>query len=184
MCWLEMLAETFHVNVIGYDYYGYGVTQGGERKSTISHETINDDAISLWHHVQKKYKLNIKNVLLYGRSLGSVPTLLLASLYQFGGIILESPFTSVLDLSTALVGGTIVGKTIASWKVSETVVKSVATSMADEEVLIDNRQRSQKIKNTKAMIFHGKQDALVPVKQAETIAMDLVSSGHARKGID
>ncbi len=53
------------VNVIGYDYHGYGVSQRDGKKATITHETVFDDILSLWRHVQHKYKLQSHKVVLY-----------------------------------------------------------------------------------------------------------------------
>ncbi len=86
---LEMLSH-LNLNVVGYDYPGYGHSSGSPstRGATAALEAVLDD-------VQKKHGLSPGQLILYGRSVGSGPTLEVAAQRPVGGIILESAFRSI-----------------------------------------------------------------------------------------
>ena len=76
-----------NVNIIVYDYTGYGVSE--IRKS--SEESICRDleAVLKWTNAP------LSNIILWGFSLGTVPTISVGAKYEVGGVILQSPLASV-----------------------------------------------------------------------------------------
>ena len=93
---LAKMCKILQVNIIGYDYSGYGTSSGSASES----QTYKDiEAVYLWA-VQT---LNIPpdSVILYGQSVGSGPSTYLASRIVVGGLILHSAITSGLRVLTA-----------------------------------------------------------------------------------
>uniref|UniRef100_A0A061QKR2 Abhydrolase domain-containing protein fam108c1-like n=1 Tax=Tetraselmis sp. GSL018 TaxID=582737 RepID=A0A061QKR2_9CHLO len=98
---LRDLSEQLHVNIMSYDYSGYG-------RSTGMH-TVNNtlaDIDSVYECLQTKYRLQPKDIVLYGQSVGTGPYLygqsvgtgpsvdLAAREADVGGLILHSPLMS------------------------------------------------------------------------------------------
>lgn len=94
--YLERLAKSCDVNVMCYDYTGYGSCNDGEP----SEDDCYADIEAAYDYLLKEKKLNPEQIVLYGRSLGSGPSChLAAKTAKMGrpvaGLILHSPFTSV-----------------------------------------------------------------------------------------
>lgn len=75
-------------NVLAYDYPGIGLS-GGSLSETGCHEAIED--VFAW---LRGRGVPAADILLYGRSIGSGPTVRLAAREPVAGVILASPFTS------------------------------------------------------------------------------------------
>ena len=85
------LSETLGVNVLGYDYSGYGWSTG---KPSIRNTLA--DVRACYNYLVDELKVRPKDVVLYGQSVGSGPTCELASKLgdDLGGVILHSPLAS------------------------------------------------------------------------------------------
>jgi len=88
------LCNNLDVNIIGYDYYGYGVSVG----DCTVRQTLHDIR-TVWRYLTETLSIPSKEIILYGQSLGSGPTSYLARYLTdqktpFGGIILHSGFLS------------------------------------------------------------------------------------------
>lgn len=93
------LAHSWKVNIIAYDYSGYGLH---ENKSP-SEDSVRDDIKKVFNYTTEHLKIDPKTIFLYGESLGSGPTCYLASyLSRFGfeiaGVILVAPFESCVKV--------------------------------------------------------------------------------------
>jgi len=93
------LANDLNVNVFGYDYYGYGISNGdcSVRQTLLDIKTV-------WRYITETLVIPSENIVLYGQSLGSGPTCYLArSLWmegvEVGGIILHSAFLSLFRVT-------------------------------------------------------------------------------------
>lgn len=75
-------------NVLAYDYPGLGLSEG-PLSETGCHEALED--VFAW---LRERGVRPEDILLYGRSIGSGPTVRLAAKESVGGVILASPFTS------------------------------------------------------------------------------------------
>ena len=89
-----------------------------------------------------------KNIILYGESLGTGIAVELSQTNQFGGIILESPFTSMTNAA----------KNIYPW-------------LPVKYLLKDKYDSEKKIKNLQIpiLIMHGKKDNIVPFKMGKKL---------------
>ena len=87
-----------------------------------------------------------KNIIIYGESLGTGVAVEIAQFQNFGGIILESPFTSMIDVG-----------------------KEKYPFLPVKIILKDRYESNKKIKNIKIpiMIMHGKLDNIVPFHMGE-----------------
>ena len=93
-----VLVHALHVNVVMYDYSGYGASGGvPEEKSTYA------DLDAVYHYVLHESGLvtDASRIVLYGQSVGSGPCCYLAAKHdQVGGLILHSAFTSGMRVLT------------------------------------------------------------------------------------
>jgi abhydrolase domain-containing protein 17 len=82
--------------VVAYDYRGYGQSTGG--RPTV--RSAIEDAVAVYRYVVDELEVPPQRLILHGRSLGSGPTLELASRYDAAAVVLESAFVSVLRVVT------------------------------------------------------------------------------------
>ncbi|GMI61467.1 hypothetical protein ScalyP_jg2986 [Parmales sp. scaly parma] len=92
--WFVDIAQVLEVNVLAYDYTGYGKSQG-----TPSEEDCYEDIQCAYDFLTKTRGIIPENIILYGRSLGSGPSIYLASKTategrSVAGVILQSPLLS------------------------------------------------------------------------------------------
>lgn len=82
--------QTIGFSVFAYDYRGYGTSQGrpSERNSY-------QDIQTAYNYLTQNLGVASQQIIVYGRSVGSGPTVNLASRQSVGGLILESAFTSL-----------------------------------------------------------------------------------------
>lgn len=107
---MRHMAQVLCVNVLAYDYSGYGLSRP-QCKPSEKMCYRNIDAV--YSYLVNVMKIPSSRIVLYGRSLGSGPTCYLAKKTAdegkpVGGVILHSPFLSiyriVLDLKSGFVG--------------------------------------------------------------------------------
>lgn len=87
------LARSLHCNILTYDYSGYGRSTGkpSERKMYADIEAAFDLLL-------KEFNCSPGDVILMGQSLGSAPTVHLASKVLVKGVIIQSGFASALNI--------------------------------------------------------------------------------------
>ncbi|XP_053977036.1 alpha/beta hydrolase domain-containing protein 17B isoform X3 [Hylaeus anthracinus] len=83
------LGSRINCNVFSYDYSGYGVSSGKP-----SEKNLYADIDAAWHALRTRYGINPDNIILYGQSIGTVPTVDLAARYEVGAVVLHSPLMS------------------------------------------------------------------------------------------
>ncbi|CAH3143318.1 protein ABHD17B-like [Stylophora pistillata] len=83
------LGSRINCNIFSYDYSGYGVSQGKP-----SEKNLYADIDAAWQALRTRYGISPENIIVYGQSIGTVPTVDLASRFECAGIILHSPLTS------------------------------------------------------------------------------------------
>lgn len=83
------LGSRINCNIFSYDYSGYGVSSGKP-----SEKNLYADIDAAWQSLRTRYGINPQNIILYGQSIGTVPTIDLASRYEVGAVILHSPLMS------------------------------------------------------------------------------------------
>ncbi|KAF7257563.1 hypothetical protein EG68_05138 [Paragonimus skrjabini miyazakii] len=88
---LQSLAYRFGVNILCYDYSGYGVSTGQRLE-----ENLYADAEAVLKELLERYQVPLEQIVLYGQSIGTAPTVDLATKYKVAGVVLHSPFMSGL----------------------------------------------------------------------------------------
>uniref|UniRef100_A0A8D3AD03 palmitoyl-protein hydrolase n=1 Tax=Scophthalmus maximus TaxID=52904 RepID=A0A8D3AD03_SCOMX len=83
------LGTRINCNIFSYDYSGYGVSSGKP-----SEKNLYADIDAAWHALRTRYGISPENIILYGQSIGTVPTVDLASRYECAAVVLHSPLTS------------------------------------------------------------------------------------------
>jgi abhydrolase domain-containing protein 17 len=82
--------------VLAYDYRGYGVSTPVRPAARLATE----DVTAVFRHATTTMGIDPSRLILYGRSVGSGPTLELAATHAAAGVILESAFTSAYRVMT------------------------------------------------------------------------------------
>lgn len=93
---LEVL-QRIGFSVFAYDYHGYGSSEGSP-----SEHTTYLDIKAAYVYLTQTLAIPPQDIILYGRSIGTGPTLELAQQAAVGGIILESPMVSTFRVITIL----------------------------------------------------------------------------------
>ena len=88
--------EHFHtmgLNVIIYDYRGYGNSEGKP-----SEKKLYQDSEAVYSYLINERKIDPKKIILFGRSLGGAVAIDLASKNTVGALISDSTFSSTVDM--------------------------------------------------------------------------------------
>jgi len=95
--WVFELAFQLKVNVFAYDYSGYGFS------TTIKDQHVEEateqycyEDIEASYQFLRQQQIPPERIIVMGRSLGTGPTTHLASKFQVGGVILQSPLLSAV----------------------------------------------------------------------------------------
>jgi abhydrolase domain-containing protein 17 len=93
--WFSDLARVLRVNIMAYDYTGYGKSTG----ASPSEEHCYADIEAAFRYLVEIRRIQPEQIVLYGRSLGSGPSCFLAQKTakegrSVGGVILQSPLLS------------------------------------------------------------------------------------------
>ncbi|XP_041086990.1 alpha/beta hydrolase domain-containing protein 17A [Polyodon spathula] len=83
------LGTRINCNIFSYDYSGYGVSTGKP-----SEKNLYADIDAAWQALRTRFGISPENIILYGQSIGTVPTVDLASRYECAAVVLHSPLTS------------------------------------------------------------------------------------------
>lgn len=83
-----------HVNVLIFDYRGYGMSKGSP-----SEEGIYLDAEAVYDYLVNEKKVPPQKIIGYGESLGGTVMVDLAVKHEMGGVIIEGSFTSIKDMA-------------------------------------------------------------------------------------
>jgi len=101
MCYMfSLLANGLGVNVVGYDYTGYGVSQKFGVPPTEKQTYRDIERVYEYCLEQNLVSDPGRDLLLYGQSVGSGPSCYLASRKPVAGVILHSPIMSGLRVIT------------------------------------------------------------------------------------
>ena len=89
-----ILLRRAKVNILIFDYQGYGNSQGKP-----SEKAIYKDTSTAYNYLVKERGVNPKDIILYGESLGCAAAIDLAAREPVGGLILEGAFSSGRDMA-------------------------------------------------------------------------------------
>lgn len=87
------IASHMRCNVFSYDYSGYGVSSGRP-----SEKNMYADVMAAWSTLTTVFGVAEEQTIIYGQSIGTVPTIYLATRSRPKAVVLHSPFTSGLRL--------------------------------------------------------------------------------------
>ena len=88
----KILIHFVNINIVMYEYTGYGLNQGNFK---CSEQFCYNDADTAYNYMINTLKVPPERIIIFGRSLGSGPSCYLAEKYPVGGLILNSGFMSV-----------------------------------------------------------------------------------------
>ena len=97
---LYYLSEKYSLNVVCFDYRGYGRSQG---KPTFS--ALLNDSLKIYDFVKQKYKTG--KIFIFSQSIGTVPGARIGSRKNPDGIIMEAPFTNAKEGVSRMTDGLI-----------------------------------------------------------------------------
>ena len=140
---IKMLHERVPVNVFIIDYRQYGRSEG-----KISEKGTYIDARAALAHLHSRKEINQEKIIFFGRSLGSAVAVELALKEKCRALILETPFTSILEM----------GKKLYPFLPVSLLLKTKYDSLS-------------KIRNIKVpiLIMHGDKDDLVPFEHGKRL---------------
>lgn len=145
---LDHLRASLKCNILAVEYPGYGIynemDMGNTQATGPSEDKIFSDARLVYHFALTK--LDAKDIIVLGRSLGSGPATYLASHYKLGGLILMSPYTSIRNVAYTKVG-------------------MLSYVLSDQ---FNNLSRIGKVE-CPTFIVHGQKDTLIPIEQAHSL---------------
>lgn len=144
--YMYLLAKTFHLNLILFDYRGFGQSYGYSSKTH-----LRQDVMSVYTYTRKFYSAD--KILIWGESLGGYPAVYLASKVSGSNLILVSTFSNLTDV------------------ISSPSVKSLLYSLID---VLNNGQLISKVK-AKIAIIHSQNDNLIPYQSALKLMSNITS---------
>lgn len=86
-------SQELKMNILLYDYRGYGNSQG-----QMSEKGSYKDLITAYNYLIKDKKVNNKNIIIYGRSLGGAVSIGANREIQPAAYIIDSTFTSIIEM--------------------------------------------------------------------------------------
>jgi fermentation-respiration switch protein FrsA (DUF1100 family) len=140
---LRLFSERLGVTIMGFDYRGYGRSEGEPSEAGLI-----ADARAARAFLARKTGVPEGAIVLYGQSLGGAVMVDLASADGAGGLILESTFTSLRDVANYNFPLTPPGR----------LLQNKFDSLAKMPAY-----------RGPALMAHGEEDTLVPIKQAEAL---------------
>jgi fermentation-respiration switch protein FrsA (DUF1100 family) len=133
---IKLLHDKVRVNVFIFDYRGYGRSEG-----RASEEGTYLDGEAALELVFKKFGIDRKRTVLFGRSLGAAVATEMANRFDSQALILESPFVSIREMARVIFPFLPIGSLL--------------------KTRYDVREKIRKIK-TPLLVLHGDRDEVVP----------------------
>lgn len=84
-------------SILAYDYQGYGANQGNATELNTY-----EDITAAYQYLVHQLNIPADRIIVFGRSIGTGPSLYLASHFPCKALILESPFISIYRLKTVI----------------------------------------------------------------------------------
>lgn len=141
---LDHLRTSLKVNIFAMEYPTYGVYADAEGCSS---DKIISDCEDVFNFILRETSLKEKDIILFGRSLGSGPSTYLASKFNPGALILMSGYTSIRAIVNSKVSSYL------SWIVEERFQNLALMPQV----------------YCPTFILHGQKDALIPFSQAQEL---------------
>jgi len=145
---LQNISESLRVHVMSFEFPGYGLHLG-----SASMRSIDEAAIAVADFLQHDLKLNLAQVVWYGRSIGSGPALRMVhriskELQQRpGGVVLQCGYANFPEVAGHLFG-----------RVAKRLVSPLWTNEAMVKEL-----------DCPVLLIHGRNDTMIPIEQSEKL---------------
>jgi fermentation-respiration switch protein FrsA (DUF1100 family) len=131
------------MGLVVLDYRGYG-TSGGEP----TEEGVYRDADAVWEYLTDRLEIDSTRIAVYGRSVGSAVALYLATERPVRAVILDSPFSSGLEMAQEHYS---------------------FLPMALLRLSLDNLARAERLQ-APLLVFHGIEDDIAPIEMGRAVA--------------
>jgi len=143
--WLSELSRSLQVDVVGYDYSGYGHSTDANNLPIAQPSELFcfEDVDAVYKYLVEVQHKEPSHIIAMGRSLGTGPTCEIASKYPIGGVVLQSPLLSAIRV----------------------VLKTPITLPMD---IFANIQKIQRIQ-CPVFIIHGEMDEVISVEHGKTL---------------
>lgn len=138
------------VAVLILDYRGYGESEGSP-----SEQGLYADADAAWAYLAARPDVDSTRIAVYGRSVGSVPALHLATTRPVRAAVLESPFTTAVEMA----------------RVHYPLLPSIIVRLS-----MNNLERASRL-SAPLLVFHGTEDNIALPRMGRAVA----EAGHARE---
>ena len=132
------------------DYRGYGESAGSP-----SEQGLYADADAAWAYLTSRPDVDPSRIAVYGRSVGSVPALYVATTQPVRAVVLESPFSSAVDMA----------------RVHYRFLPSFIVRLS-----MDNLERAGRL-TAPLLVLHGTEDNIALPRMGRAVA----EAGHARE---
>ena len=140
---IKLLHDRTGIGIFIFDYRGYGRSPGSP--SETSTYLDGDAAIKF---VRTQLKVESKNLVIFGRSLGAAVAAEMATRHDSRAVILESPFTSIREMAKEVLPALPIGPLLsAKFDVLDKVGKITAP----------------------LLVLHGDQDEIIPLEQGKRV---------------
>jgi pimeloyl-ACP methyl ester carboxylesterase len=153
---LRQYADELEWTIVSWEYPGYGLSTGVPNE-----KSINTALQLVIEHVIREYKVPLHQIVLHGLSIGTGPSVWAAGQYKVAGLILQSPYLSILQI-----GEQWYGKQLTRW------VSRVWDPW--------NNQENIRRVGCKVLLLHGERDSLIPPSHSAQLE-HLATPGSTRK---
>uniref|UniRef100_A0A7S1QTS8 Serine aminopeptidase S33 domain-containing protein n=1 Tax=Alexandrium catenella TaxID=2925 RepID=A0A7S1QTS8_ALECA len=145
---VEKLRSCLGVHVLVVEYPGYGLCSSS---SNASAQQVNKHAFAAVEFAQTVLGVPLRRIIIFGSCIGTGPAIAVAAEVEVAGLVLISPFLSVVQIFRLHIGS-VLSKLISEQFQNDVLIKSVRSP---------------------TLICHGKMDKLVPFIHAEQLYKSL-----------
>ncbi|ORC90482.1 putative serine peptidase, putative,serine peptidase, clan SC, family S9D [Trypanosoma theileri] len=156
---LRLLSHAIGVDIIVYDYCGYGFSKA-EGRCAPTEKSVYKDADVMYTELTERLHISPHRIILMGRSMGGGPACYLAQKHHssIGGLILLSTFTSCLG-----------------------AVRCSFLRYLFVKDMFPNKKFLKKVNDCPVLLLHGKKDEVVSFSCAEKLLKTVKKAQRVRK---
>ncbi len=140
---IKLLHDKCAISIFIFDYRGYGRSPGSP-----SETSAYLDGAAAMEYVQRQLKVESRDLVIFGRSLGAAVAVEMASRYPSRAVILESPFTSIGDMARVILPWLPIGPLLSA--------------------KFDNLAKVGKL-SAPLLVLHGERDEIIPFAQGQQV---------------